>query len=81
MWHVYILRSEIRERYYIGVTESVPKRFVEHNKGKSRATRPFRPWKIIHIEDFIDKREAYKREYYLKHPKGYLEKLRIIRKS
>jgi len=79
-YNVYILRSLVRERYYIGCTSDLDKRIKEHNSGKTKSTKPYRPWKIIYHETFIDKNEAYRREWHLKHPKGYLEKIEIIKK-
>jgi len=35
---------------------------------------------LIYIEEYKDKKLAYKREWHLKHPVGYQEKLGIIRK-
>lgn len=54
------------------------KRLSEHNRGYTKSTKPYRPWKIVYTEKFKSKSEACKREFYLKHPQGYLEKLRII---
>ena len=38
----------------------------------------YRPWNLIYTERFDSKNEATKREWYLKHPKGYLEKKALI---
>ena len=80
MYNVYILKSIRQKRYYIGCTENITKRLNEHNTGKTKSTKPFAPWKIIYTETYEDKKEAYKREWHLKHPKGYLEKLAIIKR-
>ncbi|MEK7553587.1 MAG: GIY-YIG nuclease family protein [Patescibacteria group bacterium] len=79
-YKVYILKSYFKERYYIGCTVNLEKRLNEHNIGKTKSTKPYLPWEIIYSESFTNKREAYKREWHLKHPKGYLEKLEIIKK-
>ena len=79
MWYVYILKSTKNKRFYIGVTERLEIRIVEHNQGKAKSTKPYRPWNIIYKEEFNNKSEAYKREYWLKHPKGYNDKLNIIK--
>jgi putative endonuclease len=79
-YKVYILKSCVREIYYIGCTTDIKKRISEHNSGKTKSTRPYVPWRAIYSEVFTDKNEAYKREWHLKHPKGYLEKLEIIKK-
>jgi len=79
-YRVYILKSCVRQRYYIGCTSDIDKRLKEHNAGKTKSTKPYIPWKVLHTEIFENKNEAYKREWHLKHPKGYLEKLAIIKK-
>jgi putative endonuclease len=80
MFYVYILKSIITGRFYIGVTNNLEKRLRNHNKGGTRSTKPFKPWKIVYKEEFIDKYKAYKREFYLKSPKGFLEKKSIFSK-
>ncbi|MFH1037024.1 MAG: GIY-YIG nuclease family protein [Patescibacteria group bacterium] len=80
-YKVYFLKSCAKGKYYIGCTANIEERLKEHNAGKTRSTRPYKPWKVIHTENFSDKKEAYKREWYLKHPKGYTEKLNIIKNS
>ncbi len=74
MFYVYILKSVKTNRFYIGVTSDVIKRLRSHNKGYTRSTKPYKPWKIVYTEEFSDKNQAYKREFHLKSPKGYLEK-------
>ena len=78
MYFVYILESLKRKRYYIGSSANVQKRIIAHNKGGTRSTKPYRPWHLIYIEEFQTKAEATKREWYLKHPAGYVEKREII---
>ncbi len=68
------------KRHYIGITTDPIRRLVEHNSGSTRSTRPFKPWKMIHTEEFDSRKEACKREWYLKHAKGYKEKLDIAKK-
>lgn len=66
MYYVYILRSEKEEKIYIGYSSNLKERLLYHNKGKSLATKPFLPYKLIYYEAFLDKRDAVKREEYLK---------------
>ncbi|MFZ2025521.1 MAG: GIY-YIG nuclease family protein [Microgenomates group bacterium] len=77
-WIVYFLKSDIYKRWYIGVSDNIERRLEEHNKGKSKSTKPYRPWVLKYIESFENKKEAYTREWFLKHPKGYLEKKKIV---
>ncbi len=82
MYYLYILQSFQKKQFYIGVTGFTPaKRLQEHNSGKTRSTRPFRPWHLIYFEEYSTKSEAYKREYFLKSSNGFLEKKAIINKD
>ncbi|MEK7109135.1 MAG: GIY-YIG nuclease family protein [Patescibacteria group bacterium] len=78
MYFVYILKSQQRKRFYIGCSSDVRNRLIQHNKGFTPSTKPYRPWVLIHTEKFENKLDATKREWYLKHPAGYLEKRAII---
>jgi putative endonuclease len=78
-YFVYLLENNIG-RHYIGITTDPIRRLAEHNCGNTKSTRPFRPWKIIYTEQFLTRQDACKREWHLKHPAGYLEKLDIIKK-
>ncbi len=80
MHYVYILKSVMTGRFYTGVTENIEKRLKNHNQGGTKSTKPFIPWKVAYKEEFVDKHQAYKREFYLKSPKGYLEKKSILSK-
>ncbi len=65
-FYVYILQSLKDESLYIGYSHDLRRRFKEHNEGKSKATKPFRPYKLIAYESFLDERDAKDREIYLK---------------
>ena len=80
MFYLYFLQSEVSKKYYIGVASNVLIRLGEHNKGGTKSTKPYRPWKIVYIEKYLTKQEAMKREWHLKHPKGFLDKKSIISK-
>ena len=76
MYFVYILKSLKNDSLYIGCTSDLKKRFNEHNSGKSLATKPFGPYKLIFYEAFINRIDAKNREEYLKSGWG----LRSIKK-
>lgn len=78
MFYVYVLQSVNTERFYIGVTKNLYRRLKQHNNGVSSSTKPYRPWRLIYKEVYLNKDAAYKREFYLKTPKGYLEKKKIL---
>jgi putative endonuclease len=67
-------------RHYTGITTDPVRRLLEHNAGSTASTRGFRPWKMIHTEEFDSRSKACKREWHLKHSKGQKDKLDIIEK-
>ena len=49
------------------MTSDLEERFRSHNElGTKGWTKSFRPWIIIHTEEYINKSDALKREKYLK---------------
>lgn len=63
---VYILVSLKDNKFYIGLTTDLKLRLTDHFKGRSFATAPRRPFKLIYCEYFLSKHDAYRRERYLK---------------
>jgi putative endonuclease len=70
MYHVYILLNEDGTRTYAGVTDDVGKRLALHNEGRVKASRPYRPYKIVHIEPFETLKEARQKEKFYKSTTG-----------
>ena len=66
MHYLYVLKSAIKDRHYIGITEDTDKRLRKHNAGDVRSTKPYRPWKLLYTETYDDKTSARKRELFLK---------------
>lgn len=77
-YYVYFLRSLKDYKFYIGCTSDLEKRLVYHNSGKNKSTKYRAPFIMVYHEKFDDKHEAFKREFYLKSPKGFVDKKRII---
>lgn len=70
MHFVYILYSETKGRFYVGMTSNVERRLGEHNKGKTSSTKPYIPWRVVCVEEFETRIEAREREKYLKSAAG-----------
>jgi putative endonuclease len=70
-WIVYILRSELTGKYYHGSCGNLEKRLAEHNAGKTRSTKAYRPWVKTYVEIFENKTDALKREKYFKTRSGF----------
>ena len=65
---------------YIGYTVDLKKRLEEHNDGKNISTKPFRPYKLIFYEAFLEKIDAKNREEYLKSGYGRRTINKLLRK-
>jgi putative endonuclease len=56
----------MRNYTYVGLTNNVQRRFFEHQSGKNKTTKPYRPFKIILVQECATRQEARERERYLK---------------
>jgi putative endonuclease len=70
MHYVYILLNEAETRTYTGVADDVNNQLVIHNAGRVKASQPYRPYKIIHIESFKTLSEARQKEKFYKSTTG-----------
>jgi len=66
MQGVYFLQSLKNQRYYIGSTINLEKRFDEHNKGLVKAIKYLRPLRIVFFQKYLFIRDARRIEYRLK---------------
>lgn len=66
MYFLYILKSSTNGKYYIGSTNNIERRVMEHNNGWSRYTKNKGPFELVYKEEYNSNSEAKKREYYLK---------------
>ncbi|MCK4256648.1 GIY-YIG nuclease family protein [candidate division WOR-3 bacterium] len=74
MYYVYALVSEITGKIYIGQTNNLDKRLMEHNDTNNTNTfytkRNKGPWRIFYKETVDTRTEAMKMEKSLKSQKG-----------
>ena len=71
MFTVYVMHSQKYDKIYVGYSSDLEDRFKSHNElGTKGWTIKFRPWKIIHTEEFKSKKEAMRREKELKSSAG-----------
>jgi putative endonuclease len=71
MHYVYVLRSGTGKNYYIGCTHDLRERLKLHQAGKVESTKCRLPLELIYYEACKDKRDAYRREKYLKSTYGH----------
>ncbi|MFH1036852.1 MAG: GIY-YIG nuclease family protein [Patescibacteria group bacterium] len=69
MYYVYILKSIKDNDIYIGQTNNLKRRILEHNNGRVSSTKARRPFKILEFSEFSLRDEAVKIEREWK--KGY----------
>ncbi len=72
MYYVYVLYSVSFDfdRQYVGMTDDINRRLVEHNSGKNQSTKAYQPWSLIYKESFDNRGAARIREKYLKTAAG-----------
>jgi putative endonuclease len=63
---VYAIQSQVDRRIYVGFSSDVEKRLKEHNSGKTKSTKGFRPWITIFTEECMDRMAAREKEKYYK---------------
>ena len=72
-FHVYVLHSTKLNKIYIGFTSDLEARLKSHNELATKGwTIKFRPWTLVHCENFASKTDAMKREKELKTGNGRL---------
>lgn len=67
---VYILQSLKNQRFYIGSTNDLERRVLEHNSGKNKYTNLNKPFKLVFSQIFEELTMARKVEYKLKQLKS-----------
>jgi putative endonuclease len=70
MYYVYLIKSRNSDWRYVGYSADLKKRIVEHQKGLSPATKPYKPLELIFYEAFKSRKDAKRREKYFKTNKG-----------
>lgn len=64
LYFVYVFKSRSTNKYYVGMSNNPQRRLNEHNQGKVTATKNFRPYEIVLIEESPDRQKAHYREKY-----------------
>lgn len=77
MFYLYILKSKKDNNLYIGSTNDLRRRLLEHNTGKSFATKSRRPFELRYYESFYNESDVRKRESSLKKDGRALSQLKI----
>ena len=70
---VYVLGCRTKERCftYVGWTTDVQQRLTKHNSGRGARSTRGRAWVVLHTERFRTRRQAMRREWYLKRDRKF----------
>jgi len=72
MYIVYILKSKKdSSKFYIGITNNLQRRLIEHNSSNAGYTLHYQPWEVEIYIVFKNKKLAENFEKYLKSGSGY----------
>jgi len=66
MFYIYFIKSKKDEELYIGYTNDLKRRLLEHNKGSNRSTKLRVPFELIYYESYRSEDDARHREHNLK---------------
>ncbi len=80
MYYLYILYSLSHRRTYVGQTDDREIRLQQHNSGKVRSTKAFRPWVMVYSEAYETRADALAREKWFKSTTGR-KKIGVILKQ
>jgi putative endonuclease len=58
MFFVYILYSPSLKKYYVGQTNDLERRLIEHNSGQTLYSSRGIPWELIYKEEKASRSEA-----------------------
>jgi len=69
---VYVLENQTDKSWYIGFTVDLEKRIAQHNRhtGGEYTKKRDSAWKLIYCEMYLDKKDATRREKFLKGGSG-----------
>jgi putative endonuclease len=71
MFCTYVLVSEFKGlRFYVGISSDIENRLTQHNSGKTKSTKGYRPWRLFFFEEYKTSIEARGSEIYLKSGTG-----------
>ena len=77
-FYVYMLLSKFKHRYYsyVGYTNNINKRIIDHNRSKGAKYTRGKKWVIIYKKEYITKSLAMKNEYKLKKDRNLRKKIK-----
>ncbi len=77
MQYVYVLQSKKDRELYVGCTKNLVERLKLHNAKKVSSTAKRAPFALIYYESYINSKDAFNREKYMKtqYGRNYIKKV------
>lgn len=75
-WNVYILKAKLNGQIYIGSTNNLERRILDHNNGSVFSTKRYRPWELFYFEAYSIEKLARIREKRLKYNGNAIRELK-----
>lgn len=69
-WYVYVLQSQRDGQFYMGSTNNLKRRLLQHQRGENISTAKRLPIELMYFEGHRSKDNALRREKYFKTTKG-----------
>jgi len=66
MYYTYVLQSARDNKFYIGHTSDLKRRYTEHKNGLVLSTKSRLPINLVYYEACLSEEDAVKRELYFK---------------
>jgi len=80
-YYVYVLWSHKDKKFYIGYSDDVDRRVLEHQRGANISTAKRLPVRLIFFEAYVSKKDALRREKYFKTTKGKTTLRQMLRET
>ncbi|OGH08355.1 MAG: hypothetical protein A2152_02090 [Candidatus Levybacteria bacterium RBG_16_35_6] len=78
-YYVYVLKSINKNFIYVGITNELKRRLMEHNNKGELSTKHYAPFELIFYEAYRNKKDAKRREEYFKTTKGKVTLRQMLR--
>ncbi|HUH35730.1 MAG TPA: GIY-YIG nuclease family protein [Moheibacter sp.] len=77
VFHIYIIYSTQLDLYYVGQTNNLERRLLDHRNSRSNYTKRAKDWILVYFESFESRSDALRREKEIKAKKSrkYIEYL------
>jgi putative endonuclease len=76
MFYLYVIKSFVDQKLYIGPTSDLRRRLREHNSGKNISTKRRAPFDLIYYEAYKSRKDALARERKIKQFKNSYSELK-----